>query len=771
MSKPRYLTASKISLLVLVDLYCSTGVPSTATIPVLSFILSRSFPTTPSAARASRSVKQHDIAFSIRAFEDVLQHHASSMPGRSLFDVFLKLIWEMNSFDALFNLFDRLGGLLARPRGEASEASLFERVHLSQTSPLGALIRRARVEFVRLPFDDAIRLWSAFIAYRAPTAHWNKRLAGLASSGADTVAADLELEPGDSLYEIAYGRLSNAEIEEHALSHDDLEHLLEFQLDQLQRLGCRVPDEMRNPLRDMLESCGTAPRQAHLVRFFDTWKAGDYTSAFDHLHRYFDYAMQARERIHYQYALLHMAILQADFGCFGEAIAAINETIATARENQDIHCLNFSLNWLHHMSKAYPKQMKRAGYMGMLGSEKEGLAFLKAKARETKTFNLLSATLLNEAKLCLLIGDSVSRAFEYLHQSAHLNLKEDIGNHSSHMLFQSALSSRLGITYLSGVYCELLLHCYHRSCPVDDRIRATGRRTFLALQKGRYNEALSLLGSISTSTPESLKFHQYIYFCTGLVKLKRAIHWADWTACEALLPSLQPDASTDPELSFLLSESRIDYLVTRGLYSEAFKALENLSASLKEEGADVMQRISVLIAKAELFRKAGEPERGFSVALRAASVAFKARLMPCLWSAVGMLANILNTVTEYSAAMRMLNAVTPQSLENVDHFVTARLYSYLGDAYVGLAGEDDASTSQGARVRALHVSRAEMYIDRARECFKRVEDLEGECEQLMKKAIIAKLRGDEKLAEEWAQNHNRVWEEGTGRIVDSDAKV
>lgn len=42
--------------------------------------------------------------------------------------------------------------------------------------------------------------------------------------------------------------------------------------------------------------------------------------------------------------------------------------------------------------------------------------------------------------------------------------------------------------------------------------------------------------------------------------------------------------------------------------------------------------------------------------------------------------------------------------------------------------------------------------------YKKVEDLEGECEQLMKKAIIGKLRGDEKLAEEWAQNHNRVWE-------------
>jgi anaphase-promoting complex subunit 5 len=101
-------------------------------------------------------------------------------------------------------------------------------------------------------------------------------------------------------------------------------------------------------------------------------------------------------------------------------------------------------------------------------------------------------------------------------------------------------------------------------------------------------------------------------------------------------------------------------LVARGLYSEAFKALEVLSTSLKEEGADVMQRISVLVLKAELFRKAGEPERGFSVALRAASVAFKARLMPNLWSAVGLLANILNSISEFEAAMRLLHAVIPQ---------------------------------------------------------------------------------------------------------------
>jgi anaphase-promoting complex subunit 5 len=96
-----------------------------------------------------------------------------------------------------------------------------------------------------------------------------------------------------------------------------------------------------------------------------------------------------------------MAILQADFGCFSEAIAAMNETIATARENQDVSCLNFSLSWLNHLSKAYPKEMARAGYVGMVGSEKDGLEFLKARARETRTWNLLSSTLLSETKLLL----------------------------------------------------------------------------------------------------------------------------------------------------------------------------------------------------------------------------------------------------------------------------------------------------------------------------------------------------------------------------------
>jgi anaphase-promoting complex subunit 5 len=235
MSIPRYLTASKISLLVLINLYCSSDIPSSGTIPVLSFIVSHSFPSAPSAARAPRSANRQDAALSIRAFEDVLHSHASNMPGRTLLDVFLKHMWEMNSLDSLFALFDRLGGLLARSREDATEDESSERMYLSQASPLGVLIRRAKVEFVRLQFDDVIKLWSAFIAYRAPTAQWTKRLAGLVSFGADLVAADMGLDPSDSLYQVAYGRLPDDEFGGHALSVEDLERLLDVQLDRLQR--------------------------------------------------------------------------------------------------------------------------------------------------------------------------------------------------------------------------------------------------------------------------------------------------------------------------------------------------------------------------------------------------------------------------------------------------------------------------------------------------------------------------------------------------------
>ena len=109
-----------------------------------------------------------------------------------------------------------------------------------------------------------------------------------------------------------------------------------------------------------------APKLVHYLRFLDSWRAGDFASAFDNLHRYFDYTMQSRDRTFYQYALLNLAILQADFGCHNEAIPAMQEAIATARENRDTVCLNYCMSWLYHFGRAFPAQKLSIRETGIL---------------------------------------------------------------------------------------------------------------------------------------------------------------------------------------------------------------------------------------------------------------------------------------------------------------------------------------------------------------------------------------------------------------------
>lgn len=140
---------------------------------------------------------------------------------------------------------------------------------------------------------------------------------------------------------------------------------------------------------------------------------------------------------------------------------------------------------------------------------------------------------------------------------------------------------------------------------------------------------------------------------------------SDWQTCENLLQYIKPPTdstseSMDPELSFLQHEVYIEYLMAKGLFSTAFNLITTLAQSLKNENADILQRVSTLLMKAHLFRSMGEPERGFSVALRAASISYRARLMPCLWTSVGLLGNILNALGEFAGAKRLIESVLPQ---------------------------------------------------------------------------------------------------------------
>ena len=193
----------------------------------------------------------------------------------------------------------------------------------------------------------------------------------------------------------------------------------------------------------------------------------------------------------------------------------------------------------------------------------------------------------------------------------------------------------------------------------------------------------------------------------------------------------------------------MEFLIRRCEYSTAMSNLEKLAAKLSSADADVFQRIKLMIIKARIYDKAGVTQKGFSVALRAASLAYKARLLPALWEAVGAISRVLISLREFEAAVRMMESIMPRVLECEDCSLAAHSFSYLADAHMGMAGEASAKSLQQKEC----LTKALEYIDRSFDEFSRIEDVSGQCEMIAKKATILHLNGEPILANDCASKY------------------
>jgi anaphase-promoting complex subunit 5 len=205
------------------------------------------------------------------------------------------------------------------------------------------------------------------------------------------------------------------------------------------------------------------------------------------------------------------------------------------------------------------------------------------------------------------------------------------------------------------------------------------------------------------------------------------------TAASILLTHLDsPNSASklDPELSIQITLQKIDYLQRLGSFDVALNTIEDLAEKLKDEEADIYQRIHVMILKALLFNRIGKPEKGFTVAMHAANAAWQAKILPALWEAWGTVANILGSLGEYDTQRTILDAIIPQvsgvhlhvnnmanatltqalGFDDID--LCAQLYMWQADAYMGLAG----AKQDNPRLLTSLVSRAETYLDRASRC-------------------------------------------------------
>jgi anaphase-promoting complex subunit 5 len=243
----RYLTPSKIGLLCLVYIYTDGLVPASATIPVLSFLISQLLPHT-SSEGFSRSLSPDGAhVIPIEEFEKSLSTHPSARPGRTVWDLFVNKLWSINCNDSLHEFFENLSSLVAKTREglrrERDETTQPEKgkMLLSRSSPMGAFVRRAQLEFARLQFHDSVTLWKSFITFRLPTrTAWARRNASAAKESIiDVNLVKLEVDSTSALAAVVYGDLRDSQ-KIGSASTNDVKMLLEFQVGELQS-KCRSP--------------------------------------------------------------------------------------------------------------------------------------------------------------------------------------------------------------------------------------------------------------------------------------------------------------------------------------------------------------------------------------------------------------------------------------------------------------------------------------------------------------------------------------------------
>lgn len=235
----RYLTPSKVALLTLALTYAEGIIPSSETVSALSFLISHIITDVSKSSRASSSNANHVIK--VEVFESALSCLPSAVPGRTVWDMFLKKLWSIDCSHALDQLIinavsvitksreqlqkERDDGLIPEPSGR-----------ISRTSPLGAFIRRANVEYLRLHFSDASVLWQKFILYRRLTRQaYEKKNSTDGRNNLDVNLWNLQLDSSHPITQILYGAVeSDDDPDGGVMSTDDVERLMEFQVSELQ---------------------------------------------------------------------------------------------------------------------------------------------------------------------------------------------------------------------------------------------------------------------------------------------------------------------------------------------------------------------------------------------------------------------------------------------------------------------------------------------------------------------------------------------------------
>ncbi|KAF8948044.1 anaphase promoting complex subunit 5 [Haplosporangium gracile] len=487
-----YLTPHKISVLILVEFFCRNQCPPDAAQQLLLFLLDC---IQDSSEYLHRDVNEFGGRVSSEAGQIVWDHLKDTLKRikspHHLSEFFMCKLEHDPMDDPMEEPGREIGlaDLIHDPSPNAIVVENDTRITLEPSSVMGLYVRKARIEFRKLSFEEVCKCYMALEIY---------------SSALDRPTV---FSPTDRRQQSQSPRGSAL------MSLFDVEKYLDTQTDKLSDPGqASIPDELLAHVYE-IQSRMPALAKTHYITCLHAQQMGDFEIAIQSLYRFFDYCISMQDQVLYQYALLNLAMLHARFSNYDQALVALEETIEMARSQLDQECLSYASNWLNRLTRTIPGT-------GSDINKAQTLAELAGEMDEQSSQYLTSLNELNNAKQ--LQGESTPRALESLVKASSINMRHSLeGVGGVVNLFQSKIWGAYGNHPLSSLYSQLQLKYRPSEADLSDATSGYTKHASDLTLNGHFEDALRVIEQAKSKFPSNtLKAAPWVQTLVQLLQRK-----------------------------------------------------------------------------------------------------------------------------------------------------------------------------------------------------------------------------------------------------------
>ncbi|KAF9157126.1 anaphase promoting complex subunit 5 [Linnemannia schmuckeri] len=487
-----YLTPHKVSVLILVEFFCRNQCPPDTAQQLLLFLLDC---IQDSSEYLHRDVNEFGGRISSEVGQIVWKHLKDTLKrikSPHHLNEFFMCKLEHDPMDDPMEESGReigLADLIHDPNPNVIVVENDTRILLEPSSVLGLYVRKARIEFRKLSFEEVCKCYTALEIYSSALDH--------PTVPSPTDRRQYSQSPGGSAL----------------MSLFDVEKYLDTQTDKLSDPSqSSIPDDLLAHVYE-IQSRMPALAKTHYITCLHAQQMGDFEIAIQSLYRFFDYCISMQDQVLYQYALLNLAMLHARFSNYDQALIALEETIEMARSQLDQECLSYASNWLNRMTRTIPGT-------GSDMNKAQTLAELAGEMDEQSSQYLTSLNELNNAKQ--LQGESTPRALESLVKASSINMRHSLeGVGGVVNLFQSRIWGAYGNHPLSSLYSQLQLKYRPSEVDLSDATSGFTKHASDLTLNGHFEDALRVIEQAKSKFPlNSLKAAPWVQTLVQLLQRK-----------------------------------------------------------------------------------------------------------------------------------------------------------------------------------------------------------------------------------------------------------